>query len=179
MLFKPCNSELLVGDAPLPAGAVALLKAASPEVLPVRLAICRFARIGAAPVPPCVPGVVFGDPVVEALPLVKPVPHAAPLPVAESSPPPSIMSMKLMLLDNGEGMLPAIGSTTVGSAVVVPALLKAGPPPWPDCAAADSWSAVSWAHRSFCPSTRMDHVCSPLLTTGMPGHARSRPLLEN
>ncbi len=83
MLFKPCNSELLVGDAPLPAGAVALLKAASPEVLPVRLAICRFARIGAAPVPPCVPGVVFGDPVVEALPLVKPVPPAAPLPVAE------------------------------------------------------------------------------------------------
>jgi hypothetical protein len=89
MLFKPCSSELLVGDAPLPTGAVALPKAASPEVLPVRLAIsdCRFARIGAAPVPPCVPGVVFGDPVVEALPLVKTVPPAAPLPVAESSPP--------------------------------------------------------------------------------------------
>ncbi len=54
-----------------------------------------------------------------------------------------------MLLDNGEGMLPAIGSTTVGSAVVVPALLKAGPPPWPDCAAADSWSAVSWPIARF------------------------------
>ena len=59
-----------------------------------------------------------------------PVPEAAPFP--EAVPPPNIISTKLMLLDSGAPVPPAIGLTTDGSEAVVPVLLLPHPPVWPD-----------------------------------------------
>lgn len=147
MLSRSWNSELSLAGGPLTAGG-GVLPVAGVEALllvaadapPVKLAIsdCRSASSDATPLPPAVPVVSSGDPtvcVVEPLPVGEPLLVVEPLPVVEpvgSRPPPKSISIKLVLLDSGEAVLAATGLTTVGSAAVVPALLGAGPPPWPD-----------------------------------------------
>jgi hypothetical protein len=118
--------------------------------------------------------VALADPVS----LADPVALADP-PLADPRPRPNIISMKLMLLDNGEAVLGATGLTTDGSAAVVPALLKPHPPFWTDCAAGGGWSAASCAHRSFCPDTEWIMYYSPLLMTGGACGAGSVPSLES
>lgn len=84
------------------------------------------------PLPPTVPVVSSGDPTVwvgEPLPIVEPFPTVE---AAGSRPPPKSISNKLVLLDSGDAVLAATGLTAVGSGAAVPALLNAGPPPWPD-----------------------------------------------